>query len=729
MCRFLIFAGTLEGRRVAEYLNGRKLSARVCVATEYGESLLPRGEYLRISHERLDQEQMEALMEDMKRWEPDTLVIDATHPYAVAVTENIRRACRKTGLPRLRLIRQESDWKDGEAVWVKSTEEAVEYLKNTEGGILVTTGSKELAAFTGIPDYRSRVYARVLSIPKVVRECAQLGFEGKHLICMQGPFSRELNAAMIRQLQTRWLVTKESGSTGGFLEKCLAARDTGSRLVIIGRPAKEEGVTLQECLEILRERTETSGCGRGSQGETSGCKESQGRISGSMESRRETPDGQEGFRTAPSDSRHTDAESKIPSGTRIALVGIGMGTEDTLTVEGKRALEEAQLLIGARRMLEGIARPDQAVFYAYRPLEIRDYIAAHPQYRKVAVALSGDVGFYSGARGLLEVLGDGVQVCCGISSMIYFCGRLQTPWEDAVPVSVHGRRTNIPGFVKENRKVFAIVGSAGGAGEICRQLTDYGMGEIRVAVGERLSYLDEKISHGTAADLADCVTDPLSVMLLENPRAKDHVVTHGIGDGEFLRDKVPMTKEEVRSVSLSKLRLTRDAVVYDVGAGTGSVAVEMARMAVEGRVYAIEKKPEAVELIRRNRQKFAVPNLEVAEGLAPEACRDLPAPTHAFIGGSSGNLREILELLLEKNPHIRIVINCITLETVAEALSCISQLPVEDVDIAQITVAKGKKAGSYHLMMGQNPVSVISFTGRGTEDAEAAQPGGQTALL
>lgn len=701
MCRFLIFAGTLEGRRVAEYLNGRKLSARVCVATEYGESLLPRGEYLRISHERLDQEQMEALMEDMKRREPDTLVIDATHPYAAAVTENIRRACRKTGLPRLRLIRQESDWKDGEAVWVKSTEEAVEYLKNTEGGILVTTGSKELAAFTGIPDYRSRVYARVLSIPKVVRECAQLGFEGKHLICMQGPFSRELNAAMIRQLQTHWLVTKESGSTGGFLEKCLAARDTGSRLVIIGRPAKEEGVTLQECLEILRERTETSGCGRGSQGETSGCKE----------------------------SRHTDAEPKIPSGTRVALVGIGMGTEDTLTVEGKRALEEAQLLIGARRMLEGIARPEQAVFYAYRPLEIRDYIATHPQYRKVAVALSGDVGFYSGARGLLEVLGDGVQVCCGISSMIYFCGRLQTAWEDVAPVSVHGRRTNIPGFVRENRKVFVIVGSAGGAGEICRQLTDYGMGEIRVAVGERLSYPDEKISHGTAADLADCVTDPLSVMLLENPRAKNHMVTHGVGDGEFLRDKVPMTKEEVRSVSLSKLRLTRDAVVYDVGAGTGSVAVEMARMAVEGRVYAIEKKPEAVELIRRNRQKFAVPNLEVAEGPAPEACRDLPAPTHAFIGGSSGNLREILELLLEKNPHIRIVINCITLETVAEALSCISRLPVEDVDIAQITVAKGKKAGAYHLMMGQNPVSVISFTGPGTEDAEAARPKGQTALL
>ena len=112
-----------------------------------------------------------------------------------------------------------------------------------------------------------------------------------------------------------------------------------------------------------------------------------------------------------------------------------------------------------------------------------------------------------------------------------------------------------------------------------------------------------------------------------------------------------MTKEEVRTVSLSKLRLTADSVCYDVGAGTGSLSVEMALRAHQGQVWAIEKKEDAVELIHRNKLKFAADNLEIVEGLAPEALKDLPAPTHAFIGGSSGNLKEIVKLLLEKNPQ------------------------------------------------------------------------------
>ncbi|MFQ6803546.1 MAG: precorrin-6Y C5,15-methyltransferase (decarboxylating) subunit CbiT [Lachnospiraceae bacterium] len=156
-----------------------------------------------------------------------------------------------------------------------------------------------------------------------------------------------------------------------------------------------------------------------------------------------------------------------------------------------------------------------------------------------------------------------------------------------------------------------------------------------------------------------------------------------------------------------------------MGAGTGSVSVEMARMAVDGMVYAVEKKEEAAALIEKNREAFGICNLQVIRGCAPEALKSLPAPTHVFIGGSSGNLREIMELVLEKNPGARMVINCITLETMAEALQCIRQLPVEDVDIAQITAAKGKTAGPYHLMMGQNPVTVISCTGSREEEKQS----------
>jgi len=200
-------------------------------------------------------------------------------------------------------------------------------------------------------------------------------------------------------------------------------------------------------------------------------------------------------------------------------------------------------------------------------------------------------------------------------------------------------------------------------------------------------------------------------MLLENDSAGDAVVTHGMPDQVFLRDKAPMTKEEIRSISLSKLRLQEASVVYDIGAGTGSVSIEIAKMSSQGSVYAIEKNPEAAALLYQNKQKFAVDHLTIIEGLAPEACENLPVLTHAFIGGSSGNLKEIMQMLLKKNSNVRIVINCITLETVAEALDCLKTLPVTDTDIVQIAAGKAKEIGAYHMMMGQNPIYIISCQG------------------
>lgn len=173
-------------------------------------------------------------------------------------------------------------------------------------------------------------------------------------------------------------------------------------------------------------------------------------------------------------------------------------------------------------------------------------------------------------------------------------------------------------------------------------------------VGENLSYENEKIFVKPASELTEYKGDPLSVICAVNENAGTHLETHGIRDEEFIRGKAPMTKEEVRTVSLSKLRLTADSVCYDVGAGTGSLSIEMALRAHQGQVWAIEKKEDAVELIHRNKVKFAADNLEIVEGLAPEALKDLPTPTHAFIGGSSGNLKEIVKLLLEKNPQVRL---------------------------------------------------------------------------
>ena len=722
MYKVLLFGGTVEGRNVAEYLNENKIPSMVCVATDYGESLLPQGEYLELSHERLDEKQMEERMLQME----NGLVIDATHPYAQVVTENIETACERTGTAYLRVVRQESRRLEEEETitYVKSIREAVEYLEKTSGNILVTTGSKELSAYTALTDYQERIYARVLSLVEVVSSCAKLGIEGKHLLCMQGPFSREMNIALIHQFDIAWMVSKESGRAGGFLEKYQAAKETGCRMIVIGRPKEEQGMELEKCIEYL-DRRFLSKENVANDAKIESVNTDTENIE-NIENIENPGSGQEKVAQEPvmqeAATQNTEAVTEgeetedILQGQKVSLVGIGMGTADTLTQEGKQALECADLLIGAARMVEHIRKPGQEVWTGYKPEEICAYIAAHPEHKNVAIALSGDVGFYSGAKKLLETLHRELpmvqkKVYCGISSMIYFCAKLETPWEDVHPVSLHGRECNLPGLLRIYGKIFAIVGTTDGIAKLCQKLQCYGMGDVRVEVGERLSYPEEKITRGYAWQLTELETDSLSVVLFTR-EGKEAIVTHGIPDEAFIRGKVPMTKEEVRGISLSKLQLTRHSIVYDVGAGTGSVSVEMAMQAVEGRVYAIEKKPEAVELLYKNKEKFAADNLEIVEGLAPEACVDLPVPTHAFIGGSSGNMKDILKLLLSKNPRIRVVINCIALESVGEAMNCLNVLPFEQVDIAQVQVAKGKKAGSYHLMMGQNPVYVISCRGK-----------------
>lgn len=656
MYKAIVFAGTTEGYALCEFLAENRVSVYACAATEYGGSLLQENEFLHVSAGRLKTEDMEELF----RKENPEIVLDATHPYAAEVTKNIRIACESAGVLYQRILRPEGE-KNSEAIYVESTEEAAAFLSGTEGNIFLTTGSKELAKFTGIPDYKERLFARVLSIPSVIRSCAELGIEGKHLIGMQGPFSAEINEAMLRQFQCSYLVTKDTGLAGGFPEKMEACQRCGVTPVIIGRPLKEEGLSLQDARVFLSKMF--------------------------------------GFTLS----------------QKISLVGIGMGAEKTLTLEGKKALNEAELLIGAKRMTEAVQKPGQMVLHEYRSEKIVEYIREHPKYRTVAIALSGDVGFYSGAKKLIDQLDGNVEVICGISSVVYFMSKIGLSWDDAKIVSAHGRNCNLISLIRHNPKVFSILGTEDGVAVLASRLVYYGMGDVTLYVGENLSYENEKIFHDKAANLTEYRGDALSVVTACNEKATPMSAVHGISDGEFLRGKAPMTKEEVRTVSLSKLRLSEDSVCYDVGAGTGSVSVEMALRAWMGQVYAIEKKEDALTLLKENKKKFAVDNLVIIPGVAPEAMTELPAPTHAFIGGSSGNMQDIINLLLEKNPKVRIVINCITLETVTEAMNAIRDFGLEDVDIVQLAAARSKSIGRYHMMMGENPIYIISCSGRGEE--------------
>ena len=198
------------------------------------------------------------------------------------------------------------------------------------------------------------------------------------------------------------------------------------------------------------------------------------------------------------------------------------------------------------------------------------------------------------------------------------------------------------------------------------------------------------------------------------------MITPGIKDSDFIRGQVPMTKEEVRALSICKLRLSENPVVYDIGSGTGSVAVEIARLCKAGRVYAVETKPEACQLIKQNIQKFGLENVRLVEGMAPAALEGLEPATHAFVGGSKGQFKEILASLLKINPRMRVVVNAVSLESISNIQSVLKEFNIEDFECIQLAVSRSEKAGSYHLMKAENPVYIFSFDLSGAAGGEKA---------
>ena len=654
-----LFSGTTEGRAIADYLASRGVMVHARVATEYGAVMMDGNGLIDVKVGSCGGVDgiSETILANMT-----PIVIDATHPYATVISEHIREACARTNALYVRITRERSD-KPDDAVEVRSVDEAVDYLTDKEGKILATTGSKEAEAYTRIPNYKDRVIMRVLSTLSSVEKCTSLGFEGRNLICAQGPFSEESNYATLKDTGAEWLVTKDSGDTGGFENKVRAARRTGARLVIVRRP-EDDGMTYDQAVAFL--------------------------------------DDELGLEHV--DSSCSDRRS-------ICLVGIGMGPGD-LTLKAADKVLNADLLIGASRMLESVDTFGKATFDEYRADAIKGYIDTHTEFRNIVILLSGDVGFYSGAKKLLDVFSGSdydVRTECGISSAVYLCSKIGTSWQDVYMTSAHGRDANIVGLSRIHPKLFTLLSGEDTVHSMCRNLLGYGM-EVRITVGQDFGYPGERIVSGTPSEMLDKSFGNLCVALIENkePDLRNPIY---IRDEEFIRGDAPMTKSEIRALSVAKLKLGKDSIIYDIGAGTGSVSVEMALCAVEGKVFAIEKEDAAADLIEANRKKFLADNITVVRGLAPDAMTDLPCPTHAFIGGSSGNLKEIITCLLGKNPNIRIVINSVTLETVGETMNVIKELNLIEEDTVCVNVSWARRLGKYHLMTAQNPIYITVVRG------------------
>ena len=395
----------------------------------------------------------------------------------------------------------------------------------------------------------------------------------------------------------------------------------------------------------------------------------------------------------------------------ISLIGMGPGDSTQLTLAAQEALMHCTVLIGDKRMLAPVYKAGKTVFYTTKPSEIKGLIQKLGPHEHVAIAVSGDVGFFSLASCLQDIPQGTVRRYPGISSLVYMAAALGIPWQDAYIVSRHGRNQSLVHAVFTNQKVFCLTGGDNTPDALCRELCDAGLGAVSVYVGERLSYDDEAIRHGTAQDLASTSFASLNVMVIINDNAKTLTTpVAGIADDLFIRGNAPMTKHEIRAIAMAKLQPQPTDTLYDIGAGTGSCTIEMARQAPFGKVYAFEINDAALDLLHQNIERFGVTNVHVVPGNAKETLSDetLPMPQGAFIGGTKGQLTPILDRLYEMNPACRIVLTAITLETIGAITDYYNQQKDYDLDIMQISAATSKAVGPYHMMLGHNPIYIMT---------------------
>ncbi len=390
---------------------------------------------------------------------------------------------------------------------------------------------------------------------------------------------------------------------------------------------------------------------------------------------------------------------------KICLIGCGCGPE-TLTREAAAAIEGSGLLIGSARLLREYGGGKVCV-----EAVTADAVAAAVQSaseNSICILCSGDIGFYSGAKNILSCIKDEeIRVIPGISSVQLFAARLQRPWQDWQLCSAHGQECDAVGAVCSGQPVFFLTGGKNSPDALCRALEEAGLGSLRVAAGEDLGSKRERISFGTAAEFARRTFSPLSVLLAEPaPGRTRH--TAGLPDSAFLRaEKVPMTKREIRAAALARLSPAADEVCWDVGAGTGSVSVELALQARS--VWAVEQDEAALRIAEENRRKHGAWNLRLVSGTAPEALEAFPRPDAVFVGGSGGRLAEILRLIHAKNPGARVCVTAVTLESLHTSVNIIKELGWVP-EICQVSVSRAAEVGSASMLLAMNPVFLISNT-------------------
>ncbi len=665
MKKTVIFSGTTEGRLLSGMLAKEGFAHTVCVATDYGRDVMGEALPVNIHVGRMDEAEITGFFKELNMGEED-IVIDATHPYALEVTENIKKAADALKVRYERIVRKDDACIPESSSLFSDITECAEAVEKSEGNILLTTGSKELKEYCEAVSEitKKRTFVRVLPTEESLGLCREEKIDPDHIIAMQGPFGRGLNEALMRQLDIKNLITKESGEAGGFKEKLEAAENCGVKVYVIKRPVKETGIDIKEAFRLVTGK--------------------------------ETDD--------------------IKTSKKLYLIGAGMGDPGLLGLNAKEALKTCEAVFGAKRLLKSVS-----CLKKYELYKAEDILAVlkKEEIQRAAVLFSGDTGFFSGAKQLIEAAENekdhfDTEVIPGISSFSFLASRLKESYDDACLFSIHGKNSDrdlalLIDKIRYNKKVFLLLSDLKDVPKIAEKLEKSGI-EAGLIIGKDLSGKDERIIKLSVKEALDYTDEGIAAVFIKNDDPKRRPLLNVKKDGFFIRDNVPMTKECIRHESLIRLDLKEGDLFYDIGGGTGSVAVEAAALSPRLTVVTVEKEREACELIRKNIDKAGLFNVSVIEGRAEEVLISMQKPDCVFIGGTGGSLRRIIEILHSKGDGIRFVINAVSIETMEEVRKVIRDFDITGDEAVMISVSDIVKTGEHHMLKAQNPVCIFSFT-------------------
>jgi precorrin-6Y C5,15-methyltransferase (decarboxylating) len=371
-------------------------------------------------------------------------------------------------------------------------------------------------------------------------------------------------------------------------------------------------------------------------------------------------------------------------------------------------LEQADCIVAAKRFLPLVS--------AKRKIRIRSISAllsdlpSMLEQESVGLIVSGDPLLYSLYRTIATRYPDlPVQLLPGVGSLQILGAAFGLTMEDAAIRSIHGRTCTdgtIARTVAEHPVTFFFCAKEQGPREIAKALHAYHLDDTELFVGANLTAPDERLYRGTPEVLAEQENPELCVTAVRNAHPNPTCRPALLPDRAFLRNESPMTKEEVRAVILMKLQLKPDAVVWDLGAGTGSISIECARICVYGTVCAVEYQKAALDILHQNKAYFQTGNLRIVAGRALEQLATLPLPDCIFIGGSDRELPALLRAITALPRSIRLVVSAVTLETQAEAYAGMQHLP--EFDAIQLSVSHAKPVGRYRVLEGNHPVMLFS---------------------